>query len=323
MSHDVFISYSSKNKVLADQVCDKLESSNIRCWMAPRDITAGTDWTSSIVDSIKSCRVLILIFTDDVNASSQIPREICLAINHNVVVLPLRVTSTNPAGNLEYLLSTIHWFDAFNPPLEQCFDKLIDLVGAIVARVSAQSGERTPVFAPESGGMAAPDLKEKLLVAGFALREHVAFEGWVFDLVAERRNGMYHRVLVFSRARSSGAMAESLRALAAISAHYAGSHWLRDVARNWLWKVSGISVQSAGIAVVDKVDGHASAAVMDSRPFSTKLAGMTGDTLGVPGIYEVETGEMLMTRRLAHWPNTVAYPLFRRAVLDSLSKQAR
>jgi len=42
MSHDIFISYSSKDKPIADGICASLETAGIRCWIAPRDIAAGT-----------------------------------------------------------------------------------------------------------------------------------------------------------------------------------------------------------------------------------------------------------------------------------------
>lgn len=38
---EVFISYSSLNKNIADAVCARLESDGVRCWYAPRDITLG------------------------------------------------------------------------------------------------------------------------------------------------------------------------------------------------------------------------------------------------------------------------------------------
>ncbi|NQT71340.1 MAG: toll/interleukin-1 receptor domain-containing protein [Chloroflexi bacterium] len=37
MAHDVFISYSTNDKTVADAVCATLESQKIRCWIAPRD----------------------------------------------------------------------------------------------------------------------------------------------------------------------------------------------------------------------------------------------------------------------------------------------
>jgi hypothetical protein len=36
MAHDVFISYSTKDKPIADAVCGTLERNGVRCWIAPR-----------------------------------------------------------------------------------------------------------------------------------------------------------------------------------------------------------------------------------------------------------------------------------------------
>ena len=52
MAHDVFISYSSKDKAVADAVCAGLEGRGIACWMAPRDIVPGVDWGAAIIDAI-------------------------------------------------------------------------------------------------------------------------------------------------------------------------------------------------------------------------------------------------------------------------------
>jgi TIR domain len=40
-THDVFLSYSSKDKTWADSACAVLEQHRIRCWIAPRDMTPG------------------------------------------------------------------------------------------------------------------------------------------------------------------------------------------------------------------------------------------------------------------------------------------
>lgn len=43
VNHDVFISYASSDKPVADAVCAALEQRGIRCWIAPRDILPGLD----------------------------------------------------------------------------------------------------------------------------------------------------------------------------------------------------------------------------------------------------------------------------------------
>jgi TIR domain len=62
MAHDVFISYSAKDKTTADGVCATLEAKGIRCWIAPRDILPGMDWGEAIIEAINGSRVIVLVF---------------------------------------------------------------------------------------------------------------------------------------------------------------------------------------------------------------------------------------------------------------------
>ena len=41
MTHDIFISYSSAQSDAAQAVCHLLEQHDIKCWMAPRNLTGG------------------------------------------------------------------------------------------------------------------------------------------------------------------------------------------------------------------------------------------------------------------------------------------
>ena len=63
MAHQVFISYSSKDKPVADAVCAGLEARGIRCWIAPRDIVPGLEWRAAPVDGISGEKVMVLIFS--------------------------------------------------------------------------------------------------------------------------------------------------------------------------------------------------------------------------------------------------------------------
>jgi hypothetical protein len=40
-TYDVFISYSSKDVTLANDVCLFLENTGLRCWIGPRNIVLG------------------------------------------------------------------------------------------------------------------------------------------------------------------------------------------------------------------------------------------------------------------------------------------
>src|SRR4051794_5093924 len=61
--YDIFISYSSKDKAIADACCAVLEAKDLRCWIAPRDILAGQEWSESIVLGIEQSRLFVLVFS--------------------------------------------------------------------------------------------------------------------------------------------------------------------------------------------------------------------------------------------------------------------
>jgi hypothetical protein len=128
MAHDVFISYSSKDKPSADATCAVLESKGIRCWIAPRDITPGADWGETIVNALHASRALVLVFSTNANLSQQIKREVERAVNAGLPVIPLRIENVMPTKSLEYFLSTPHWLDAFTPPLERHLNYLADVI---------------------------------------------------------------------------------------------------------------------------------------------------------------------------------------------------
>lgn len=143
MAHDVFISYSTQDKPIADAVCAGLEQRGIRCWIAPRDILAGVEWGQAIVEAISSARVMVLLLSQHANKSTQIPKEVDRAMNKGVTVIPLRIQDVQPTGTLEYHLGAAHWLDAINPPMESHIARLADNIGALLQRGSV-SGALTP-----------------------------------------------------------------------------------------------------------------------------------------------------------------------------------
>ena len=133
MAHDVFVSHSVKDKLVANAIVARLEADSVRCWVAPRDVVPGADWGESIVDAIESSRIMILIFSRNANASPQIKREVERAVDKGVYIIPFRVDDIEPTKSLEYFISTAQWMDAFPPPLERHLETLAKTVKAILA----------------------------------------------------------------------------------------------------------------------------------------------------------------------------------------------
>jgi hypothetical protein len=141
MAHDVFISHSTEDKPAADAICAILEENGVRCWIAPRDIMPGADWGESIVKGIRSSRVVLLVFSTNANRSKQIKREVEIAADGGVTIVPLRIENILPAESFKYFLGNIHWLDALTPPLEKHLKEVAAKVKAILNTESVNSPE--------------------------------------------------------------------------------------------------------------------------------------------------------------------------------------
>ena len=138
-THDVFLSYSSKDKTWADSACAVLEQHRIRCWIAPRDMTPGDEWAAGIIKGLNASRIMVLIFSDHANASKQVRKEVERAISKDLPVLAFRIQNVAPKDAMEFNLSNIHWLDAFTPPVE----RQLELLAASVKNSSAVTPSRS------------------------------------------------------------------------------------------------------------------------------------------------------------------------------------
>jgi len=144
MAHHVFISYSSHNKPVADAVCATLEASGLRCWMAPRDIAPGADWSQAIIDAIAAAQAFVLVFSSHSNQSEQVKREVSFAVSQARPIVPLRIEDVQPSGAMLYYLGTVHWMDALAGPPETYLHRLSSTVLGML-RNPGSASPATPV----------------------------------------------------------------------------------------------------------------------------------------------------------------------------------
>jgi rhodanese-related sulfurtransferase len=157
MTHDVFISHSSLDKLAADAVCHGLEAKSIRCWMAPRDQIAGKPYGQQITEAIQGAKVMVLVFSENVNRSQGVLNEINIAAGANVTIVPFRLASVEFSPELHYYLGRTHWLDAFPQPV----DAYIDALAATVQRnlpptPAADAAPAPPPPQPQPGPAPAP-----------------------------------------------------------------------------------------------------------------------------------------------------------------------
>lgn len=145
IKHDVFISYSTKNKNVADAIVADFEQHGIKCWYAPRDILPGQEWVSAIKDALEGSKMLILVYTGEANDSRQVMNEVALAFNAGKTIVPFRLTEEQMNNELEYYLTRVHWLDAVSKPLSNNIEELRKYVGVILQKPEEVSGEKRSV----------------------------------------------------------------------------------------------------------------------------------------------------------------------------------
>ena len=127
-SHDVFISYSSSDKAVAEAACHVIEERGIRCWIAPRDIPPGCNYGDAIDSAIGACSVFVLIFSQKSSISTWVQSEINVAFSEQKHIIPFRIDDTPLQGANRLLLNKTHWIDAY--PLYE--EKLSELAKSIL-----------------------------------------------------------------------------------------------------------------------------------------------------------------------------------------------
>lgn len=177
MAFDVFISYATEDRVVANAVCARLEAAGIRCWIAPRDITAGTSYGEAIIEAIHEVKVMVLVFSSSANASGHIPKEVERAVSNSLTIIPFRIEDVVPAKSLDYFIGSVHWLDAMSPPMDRHLDNLAETVRKLLPpRDGAapappwppQPPVQPPVVRPVPAGGAGSGVSSKTLGVGAA-----------------------------------------------------------------------------------------------------------------------------------------------------------
>lgn len=111
---EVFISYSSKDKEIAEMVCSYLEQHHISCWVAYRDNIKGEPYAREIIRGIKETSIVVVLFSHNSNASENVLNEVDQAFRLERTIIPFKLKKAEMSDELKYYLSRRQWVDAYN-----------------------------------------------------------------------------------------------------------------------------------------------------------------------------------------------------------------
>ena len=151
--HDIFISYSTKDQAQAETVRDILEKNGIPCWMAPRDIPGGSNYTKEIPVAIRSCQVFVLVLSDNAQSSPWVLKELDMAVNCGKVILPFMLEDCQLNDEFNFLLTGAQRYAAYQKKAEA----MENLIKRILAVVDAGKTNDTQ----QASAAPVPDMPEK------------------------------------------------------------------------------------------------------------------------------------------------------------------
>jgi len=140
---DFFLSYRRSDQAVGRALASELQARGATVWWDER-IEGGEDWRDAIVENLEKSRALIILFSEDCNASKQLRKELALADALDKTIIPVLIEDTKPKGHYLYELAALNWLQIHPDPMTR--------VGQLSERLIAEIGDVAvppPVFAPE------------------------------------------------------------------------------------------------------------------------------------------------------------------------------
>ncbi len=167
MAKDVFICHASKDADVANALVQQLEAKGASCWIAPRDVEAGAVWAASIEEAIEGSSVLLMLVSDEANASKHVLREVERGVSNGCRLAAVRLEDVQLSSAFEYFLGAVHWIDMLDHETPAAHERVArQIVQAMRSRkIEAAPARRTRGAA---GDRASWTWRRGLLVGGSA-----------------------------------------------------------------------------------------------------------------------------------------------------------
>ncbi len=101
---------------MARRLVDLLETAGVPCWIAPRDIEPGTEYTKGILKGLAEAPAFLLLFSAASDESPHVRRELEVAVTTDTALFPVRLEDVEPSPSLRYFIGTWQWLDTVGLP---------------------------------------------------------------------------------------------------------------------------------------------------------------------------------------------------------------
>ena len=141
---EIFISYSTIDIAQAETVRNVLEKNGLSCWMAPRDIPGGSNYTKEIPIAIRNCTVFVLILSKSAQGSQWVLKELDSAVNCGKVILPFMLEDCILNDEFNFLLTGAQRYAAYQKSAEAMETLISRIRGILNTQPSTQEKNTAP-----------------------------------------------------------------------------------------------------------------------------------------------------------------------------------
>ncbi|MBQ4273482.1 MAG: toll/interleukin-1 receptor domain-containing protein [Clostridia bacterium] len=195
MNKDVFVSYTTPDRRVAEDIVAFLEKQGVDCFIAPRDVDPGQAYAANLMQAINNCRVIILVASDAMNRSSHVLNEIEAIINKQKPLVPFFIEDFQMNDEFCYYLSRTQRIVAYPDPVSSYYNKLFSAIMPMLPQKQApapapQPASQTPVnqstttvfeYIPSRGIMINPEDHQRNV--SFRTDTFINMFGGIFDNV--------------------------------------------------------------------------------------------------------------------------------------------
>ncbi len=137
---DVFISYNSEDRVVAEEICTALKGRGISCWIDYENDLFGANYADTIVKEIAAAPVFLVLLSERSMQSQHVLRELTLAADKGKTVIPVALGDITLPPAFDYYLSAKH-----------CITYSADLPQKLIGRICTLLQPESPAVDPMQG----------------------------------------------------------------------------------------------------------------------------------------------------------------------------
>ncbi len=191
---DVFISYNSPKREIAEIVLAHLESNGITCFFDERDMPGGRCYGGALVRAMKDCCVQLFLFSDIANNNEKnILSELDTAWKNDIPCFTALLDDSEPNDDISYYISSRHLVKCYPEAIDTYLPKITDTIRDLLPEKDTTGEDEEQVipttvfrYDPKNGRMINPADGERNV--SFRTDTFINMMGGIYEKVAAVAN---------------------------------------------------------------------------------------------------------------------------------------